>query len=48
MFLEIMDVSFSLITTSCGCKADYTIDILQTIKNYFFALFKIVTVLKNM
>ena len=40
MFLEIMDVSFSLITTYCGCKADYTTDILQTIKNYFLHYFK--------
>ena len=48
MFLEILDISCSLITIYCGCEADYTKDIQQAIKNYFFACFKIFTVLKNM
>lgn len=48
MFLQIMDVSLSLITTQCGCKVAYTIDIVHTIKNIFLYFFKIFTVLKNM
>jgi hypothetical protein len=39
MFLEIMDVSLSLLTTYYGCKTAYTIDIVHTINNHFFVLF---------